>query len=534
RRDFAAIQLNANGTLDNSFSGDGRVLTDVGNEFDIVKCLAVQPDGKILVGGKTEALDLPSRRDQFAIVRYNDDGTLDNSFSGDGIVVTGFGVTNCHVTALAVQPDGKIIAGGITDPYGNTDFALARYNADGTLDLTFDGDGLVTTDINIRDWITDIALQPDGKIVASGLSYSAQNWNDFVAARYNPDGSLDNTFSGDGKLVYDAASNTEMATGLALQANGKIIIGGYITGQYDQDFLLVRFNADGTTDNSFATNGKLIMDMGYGNDRIESLNIWDQRLYAVGGSVYGGEMGTVAAFSIIGCSINVAIPDASTLSNGVLPNTVYVGYGPASDITLMAQPSDGIAPYSYSWSNGATTSSITIMPTIATTYTVVVTDAAGCTSSVSKLVNVIDTRCGNKMDKVLICQVPPGNPSNARTVCVDASAVAAHLNTGSYLGSCVPDLTTMATRSNSPLEETSVRLDIYPNPGISQFNVMLKTTAIATGDLVVRDVMGRVVERRKISTNELIKIGASYPAGVYVVEVMSGSSKWSARLIKQR
>ncbi len=191
--------------MDNSFDGDGKQTTDFNGSDDIANSLAIQTDGKIVVAG--QAYNPNTDNTDFALARYNSNGSLDNSFDGDG-KLTGFYLAgNTRFTAIAIQTDGKIVVAGqaFNPNTGNYDFALARYNSNGSLDNSFDGDGKLTTDfIGSDDYAYSLAIQTDGKIVVAGQTYNPNTGNyDFALARYNSNGSLDNSFDGDGKLTTD-------------------------------------------------------------------------------------------------------------------------------------------------------------------------------------------------------------------------------------------------------------------------------------------------------------------------------------------
>jgi hypothetical protein len=213
-------------------------------------------------------------------------------------------------------------------------------------------------------------------------------------------------------------------------------------------------------------------------------------------------------------------------------NTVYVGYAPAADLTLTALASGGTALYSYLWSNGATTSSVTVTPTVATTYSVTVTDMNGCSKTVNKLVNVADARCGNKLDKVLICRVPSGNPSNTNEICISAEDVAEHLEKGSYLGACNRSLITMKRVASEQIKEVDARLDVYANPTNTAFKLILRSGNRTIADVLIWDGLGRIVERKKAHPNQLIQLGTSYRPGIYFVEVIQGNTRLRKRLVK--
>ena len=173
-RGFALARYNPNGSLDTSFSGDGKQRTGFGGSDDGARAVALQANGKIVTVGRG------GPGGDFALARYNPNGTLDTSFSGDGKQRTGFGT---QATGVALQADGRIVAVG-----GGGDFELARYNPGGRLDPRFSGDGRQTTDFGAADFATGMALQGDGKIVAAGRSGPSPEGGDFALARYNPNG----------------------------------------------------------------------------------------------------------------------------------------------------------------------------------------------------------------------------------------------------------------------------------------------------------------------------------------------------------
>src|SRR6185295_13386784 len=213
-----------------------------------------QPDGKIVVVGSESDV-------RFALARYNPNGSLDTSFSGDGKQTTSFTIGGEFIYnaafGVALQGNGKIIAVGGTGSTGPSDFALARYNPNGSLDTSFSGDGRQTTDFG--GFATGVALQGDGKIVAVGRAgdFSAGE-SDFALARYNPNGSLDTSFSGDGKQTTDFLFGAnDVANDVAIQANGKIVaVGSAQGGATGEDFALARYNANGTLDTSFSADGR--------------------------------------------------------------------------------------------------------------------------------------------------------------------------------------------------------------------------------------------------------------------------------------
>jgi uncharacterized repeat protein (TIGR01451 family) len=220
--------------------------------------------------------------------------------------------------------------------------------------------------------------------------------------------------------------------------------------------------------------------------------------------------------------VAVNIPDATALSTGVNINTVYPGYAPASKITLTATTSGGTPPYTYSWSNGATTASIDVSPMSASSYRVTVTDSFGCKQvSAEKLVKVEDVACGTKEGKVQVCIVPPGNFGVSYNSCVEAGVVASLLKAGSHLGSC------------STKEDYSLSLKAVPNPTYSYFTVdVISNNLLDKITVNIYTITGRLVESRTVNANSKIQIGASYPTGTYLAEAVQGTKKASLILIK--
>ena len=240
-RDFALVRYSSTGLLDTSFGAAGKVTTDFGSSDDAWSVL-VQNDGKLIVAGYSG--------NNFALARYTNTGSLDTSFDTDGKVTTDFGGDDYGFSA-SVQNDGKIIVAGSS----NTDFALARYNTDGSLDTSFDTDGKVTTNFGGNDYGADVQIQTDGKIIVAGVSN-----NDFALARYNTDGSLDTSFGTAGKVTTDLGTNIDYAYEVAIQSDGRIVL----AGTSGNNFALTRYTSTGALDNSFGIGGKVSTDIGSG------------------------------------------------------------------------------------------------------------------------------------------------------------------------------------------------------------------------------------------------------------------------------
>ena len=267
---FAVMRFNIDGTLDRSFDRDGKVSTRVGDKGGRPYAVALQPDGKIVVIGYSKVGEWTGSEGvfgfDFAVVRYNSDGSLDTSFDGDGVVTTDFASSQDKAVDVAIQPDGKIVVVGTVwvPGWSNIDFAVARYNSDGSLDTRFSLDGKLTTKFfNSMDYATAIALQSDGKAVVVGdVDNSSTVRPGFGLARYNVNGALDTSFEKDGRVATNLWKIGASPNSVLIQPDGKIVVAGSAidgTSVYGRaDFGLARYNSDGSLDLSFGEGGKVI------------------------------------------------------------------------------------------------------------------------------------------------------------------------------------------------------------------------------------------------------------------------------------
>jgi uncharacterized delta-60 repeat protein len=255
-------RLNTDGSLDTTFSGDGKVLTEFGKSGGNANDVAIQPsDGKIVVVGQQGAFIFQN----FITLRYTTDGSPDTTFDSDGQVDTDFG-TSSYAQAVAIQTDGKIIVAGFTGGNGIDDFALARYNTDGSPDTSFGSGGTLLTDFgaNKADGAFALVIQPDGSIVAAGNTIAPDRTDGYFAlARYTTTGALDTTFDADGLTNADIGSGQSTAQAVVVQPDGKIIAAGFNeNGNQSRDFALVRYTFSGALDPSFGSGGKLNTSLG--------------------------------------------------------------------------------------------------------------------------------------------------------------------------------------------------------------------------------------------------------------------------------
>lgn len=273
--DFKVIRYNSNGTLDTSFDGDGIVVTPVGGATDVAFSVVIQPDGKILVSGRSDSN--PTFVTSFGMVRYNANGSLDDTFDGDGIVIVP-GPGNAITDSLALQPDGKIVIAhniffSSSFSYGLT---VLRYNANGSPDMSFNNTGSLSAVVGTNVEFASVALQPDGKIVVACSSYTSNAAGyDFWVVRYNSDGAPDQSFGNEGLVVtpIGAGAAFDVPKSVAIQANGKILVGGTSPTASNKDFATVRYNKNGSLDQKWGAGGIVKTDVGGNADAINAMAI---------------------------------------------------------------------------------------------------------------------------------------------------------------------------------------------------------------------------------------------------------------------
>ena len=253
---FGVARLRAGGGRDPSFGG-GDGLVDLGfGAADHGNDLAVDTDGRIVVAGETDAAANPSN---FALIRFDVDGTPDPAFtdgvSGNGRVLTDFGDDD-QALGVAIAPDGKAVAAGRSGPFPSGDFAVARYDEGGTPDAGFGGTGLVTTDFGDFEVANAVAVDPDGRVVAAGRHQGILPY--FALARYEEDGDLDATFGDAGLVSLYFAGLTDEVSDVALTRDGRIVVAGTSGNR----LAVARFMENGTPDPSFGAEGRVTIDFG--------------------------------------------------------------------------------------------------------------------------------------------------------------------------------------------------------------------------------------------------------------------------------
>jgi len=294
---FAVARFNTDGSLDTSFGNDGIVSTQVGSGYSSAWGIALQSDGKIVLIGDYE---ISANNSGIALVRYNSDGNLDNSFGSNGVVTLDITIGYDYANSIAIQSsDQKIVIGGTA----NNNFVLVvRFNSNGSLDNTFGTNGVVTTQVGTTSGANSMKLQTDGKIIVTGGMMDSQGYTQFLTIRYNSDGSLDNAFGTGGIVTTSVGTGFQSGWDLAIQ-NAKIVVGGIQQLSSAQEFVLIRYNSDGSIDNTFGASGVVhAMPLGI-SDYLRSISLQTDGKILAGGFSVIDTTGVPANYPQIGMSL---------------------------------------------------------------------------------------------------------------------------------------------------------------------------------------------------------------------------------------
>jgi len=287
--DFAAARLNADGSRDPTFNGGNALQVDWVGAPDRAARVLLQPDGRIVLAGQATTVYVPATGSQdsaMALVRLNADGSLDPTFGSGGRAVTSFGLLEAG-QAAALQADGKIvIAGRVADNLADSQFGVARFNIDGTPDTSFGGAGQVRYN-ELAD-ATALALQPDGRLVLA-LAHRESGNTGFGVVRLNADGSADTTFGAAGLARLEIGPGVDAPLGLALQADGRIVVvGSALNTATSYDFVVARLLPTGAADPGFGTGGIHSLDLFRGRDGAHDVLVQPDGKLLVSGSAGNG------------------------------------------------------------------------------------------------------------------------------------------------------------------------------------------------------------------------------------------------------
>ncbi len=462
------------------------------NSTDISRSVAVDGSGNSYICGSSYGV---SSGTDFMILKYDASGTEQwvKRINGSGNIWDG---------AEAIKTDGvgNIFAAGYVFT-GNYEYYTVKYNSSGVLQWSkiFNGSG------NGNDLAHSLAIDPSGNVYVGGQSIGSGSNYDYALIKYNASGVQQwvQTYNG-------PANGSDEAYSVMLDPTGNVYIGGGSASIANgMDFVLIKYNPLGVQQWIKTYNGT-----GNGNDYIRSIAIDNSNIYVTGESFGSGTNFDFATIKYFQCTLTV---------NAGEDTTIIKGYGGGS-ANLTAIPASGMPPFSYIWSTGDTTQSITVTPEQTTEYIVNISDAKGCIASDTVTVFVIDIICGNGEHKVLVCH--KGN-----TICIDTNAVRAHLKHGDYLGPCNSNQI-----SGEEKPQTDKLFTNYPNPFNPATYIKFSISSSALVKLTIYDCVGREISllvnsRMEPGTYNIEWDGSNLPSGVYFYKLETGNLSETRKMV---
>lgn len=315
------MRLNADGSLDHGFGSSGMVTKSVGSGFSAAYAVAMQPDDKIVLAGEADNATV-----DVSVLRFTSNGTLDPQFDGDGVKIVDLGKGESGA-AVAVQPDGKIVVGGTTGNSSTADGFVVRLLPSGALDTSFAGDGSADTTgkISVKNYVDAMALGPAGAIVTCGYQDDGTHQR-LLAVRYTATGGFDTTFDGDGVAVVTSTDDTTIATGAAVTSSGAIVCAGSLSSATSTHTLVARFTAHGALDPTYNGNGLALSDVPTNADEASGVAVQHDGKVVTAGLSGDGRM-VVERFTNAGAMdttfkgtgyVAVKVGGDPTFANGVL------------------------------------------------------------------------------------------------------------------------------------------------------------------------------------------------------------------------
>lgn len=465
-----------------------------------------------------------------SVARFKTNGSLDSTFGTNGKVVTPVGTgTNTGYGGMVIQTDGKIAVGGICSKDGKRSFQLIRYNPNGTLDNTFNGNGIVITSFNNiggGDYGEALTIQADGKIIEAGTGWSDEGVRGFALARFNSNGSLDNTFGLNGKVLTQTVNLSPSATCVSVQKDGKILAGGYSWGaSYESPFTLLRYNQNGSLDNNFGTGGRVITYFGVGGsggDNYENSEVYGMALQDDGKIILTGH-------SYVQPNTNIPIALVRYNTDGSLDSSFGI---------------DGkVRTFSDSSNFNYLANAVTMQPDL---KIIVVGQAsynpAGYNSDLFlaryKSDGSLDSSFGN--NGIVITSIDSlSEVANSVTIQPDGKIVVAGISEDSgmivlrYLSGLNVGIIDFSLKENPLL--------IYPNPIQSQAVLQYSLTQDEKLSIVLYDMLGRQMQafitnetKTQGEHKEVLQFSSALTAGNYILNISNGKSNQSVKIVKQK
>ncbi len=462
----ALVRLLPDGTPDSTFGTHGKVVTFMGNGVYVFTAeVLVQPDGRIILVGVVSA----AASNKLFMLRFNPDGTPDNTFGTNGkMVTTNADGSIANVAHAVLQPDGKIVvSGSIDNGASGQDVIVLRVLASGKLDNTFDLDGKAVTNLgSVNDVGRALALQPDGRIVVAGWKDVEQfsSKSDLVLLRYLPDGSLDESFGDLGIVIASFSEVQDHAHDVLVLPDGDILMTGFFqvpVGNYD--FTLVKYHPDGTPDTNFGNGGLRQYDLGSQYDTSLRLGRQtDGKIVLVGSTDYDATLG-YPPLAVLRLNPDFS-PDSTFGVNGVLKNGAGSVIGDAGYASGLAFQPDG---------------------------------------------------------KILI-------------VCDEASD-----STGRF-HFCALRISTRIDVGVLDFSDLKITARVYPNPVQAEATLQYTLERDEHLTVTLHDLNGRLLHtclnnapRKTGEHRETVAIPASLPAGAYVLSIGNGRQRFGVKMLKQ-
>jgi uncharacterized delta-60 repeat protein len=499
---FVNILYSQDGSLDTTFGSNGKVTTTIGSLNDIGGAIAIQPDGKIVVAGYSEN----SSNADIAIARYNTNGSLDTTFDIDGKVTTDIANSNDYLNAIAIQLDGKIVVAGYTGTGTNSDFAIVRYNSNGSLDTSFDTDGKVTTPIgSAGDFGNAIAIQSDGKILVAGSTAVGASF-DFAIVRYNTNGSLDTSFGTSGKVLTDIAGFSDEAYAIVIQSDGKIVVAGSGGNGSNNDFALARYNSDGSLDISFDSDGKLLTPIGITNDTAKSVALQNDGKIVTSGF---SSAATLRNFAVARYNSNGGL-DTSFGADGIV--TTDFGVGSISSGTSMVIQSD----------EKIIVAGITAINGTNYNYAIARYNNDGSLDTNFDNDGKVITDFGNNLNDY----------GYAMAIQNDSKIIVA----GTSVNSSFKFNFSLARYSNTNLGINNLSQNtffIFPNPTSNIITVQSENISLENASVTLTNSIGQnILQKEKINTSTINLDISSQTCGVYFLTIENQGKKFTKKIVK--
>ena len=367
-KDFGIARYLSDGTIDTAFGGTGQVTLDFSLGLDEVRAVAIQTDGRMVVAGTTTSGTVS----RVALARFLTDGTADTSFGGGGKVSVALGAAGDTGRGVAIQSDGKILVSGTTVVGANNAFLLARYNADGSPDTTFNlGASFRSFALgNGNDQGTGMSLLRTGATVVSGSArFGPVNHTRFAVAKFTSTGTVDTTFGLSGFNAVNFGSNpgtgadtqivasNDIANAIATLSDGSLILAGTSNDGTSDRFGVAKYAANGELDSTFGTAGLVIVSFGPGNAAGRAAAVLSDRALYVAGNFNGTSNGTSTRALAVARLSATGTVDRSFGSNGIVLTEFYrsgtqVGTGQANAMAIQTDGKVLVAGYAAAVSGG--------------------------------------------------------------------------------------------------------------------------------------------------------------------------------------